>query len=419
MNNLLTVAIPTMENFQQLGWCLLSLLDYTDFPLEIEIVSNSPKDRDMLESAVARMESRDRIRIRHMGYNSGWMGAINAALMDCKTPYFCMMNDDVVFIPKSSHFWSELIRPFNCPDVGAVGPCTNYVAGAQSLMAVGVPPVVSTTLLIGFCMVVRTAELQAMGGLDANLPGGDDLDLSIRYLKEGKHLIINRECYLHHFGQQTGIRVSTGWNSPSHQEATNNALIRKHGIKAWHLTSSAGWGPVPWATSNGEEASWLAEKLDKLRGSKGLDVGCGGRKIQGEGVEVVGIDIRPKGDTGVGGQKGLPCAADVEANAEKLPFGDGEVDFIHAGHLLEHLVAPLSALREWRRVLKEGGTILLRVPDQSRNDTISLDCTHLHAFTDTSLQEMVGLAGFDVVDCRSVDWGVLVLEASRWEGARA
>jgi len=268
-------------------------------------------------------------------------------------------------------------------------------------------------------MVVRTAELQEMGGLDASLPGGDDLDLSIRYLKAGKHLIINRECYLHHFGQQTGIRVSKGWNSPMHQEATNNALIRKHGVKAWHLTSSAGWGNIPWGIAKGEELAWMTERIASLKGCKGLDVGCGGSKIQGEGVEVIGVDIRPKGDTGVGGQKGLPCVADVEADAGSLSFGDGEMDFIHAGHLLEHMVDPLSTLREWWRVIKPGGTLLVRVPDQARNDTISLDCTHLHAFNAAALREMVEIAGFEVIDCRSVDWGVLVLEASRREGAGA
>lgn len=51
---------------------------------------------------------------------------------------------------------------------------------------------------------------------------------------------------------------------------------------------------------------------------------------------------------------------------DKLDFiADGTVDHIYACHLLEHFGRKqyMDVLREWRRVLKKGGTLRLAVPD--------------------------------------------------------
>ena len=45
-----------------------------------------------------------------------------------------------------------------------------------------------------------------------------------------------------------------------------------------------------------------------------------------------------------------------------LPFGDGEVDAVHASHVLEHVAPPENYLREWFRVLRVGGHLVLMVP---------------------------------------------------------
>jgi predicted SAM-dependent methyltransferase len=43
--------------------------------------------------------------------------------------------------------------------------------------------------------------------------------------------------------------------------------------------------------------------------------------------------------------------------------GDGEVDFVIANHLIEHIEAPIAALLEWHRVLRPGGILFMAVPD--------------------------------------------------------
>lgn len=57
---------------------------------------------------------------------------------------------------------------------------------------------------------------------------------------------------------------------------------------------------------------------------------------------------------------------DIFANADTLPMiEDNSVDFIYAGHLVEHFYPDtlLRAITEWKRVLKPGGKLVIVTPD--------------------------------------------------------
>ena len=52
--------------------------------------------------------------------------------------------------------------------------------------------------------------------------------------------------------------------------------------------------------------------------------------------------------------------------ASALPLGDATCDFVLSSHVLEHMANPLQALREWQRVLKPDGHLLLLLPHGER-----------------------------------------------------
>lgn len=83
-----------------------------------------------------------------------------------------------------------------------------------------------------------------------------------------------------------------------------------------------------------------------------VNVGCGDHYQQGW----VNTDItEPEGFT----------APDIIATATDLPFPDGSVDRLYAGHVLEHLTPEdvVVALREFRRVISPEGKIMIVLPD--------------------------------------------------------
>lgn len=124
---------------------------------------------------------------------------------------------------------------------------------------------------------------------------------------------------------------------------------------------------------------------------KGIDVGCGSKKTT---PACIGVDLTPKGQYGFAGSQLFEASqADIVASGDDLPFKDGELDFVIARHNLEHYIDPVKTLQEWRRVLRVGGTLVLIMPDEAHLDTIMLDPTHYHVYTQESMARLIGAVG--------------------------
>ena len=64
---------------------------------------------------------------------------------------------------------------------------------------------------------------------------------------------------------------------------------------------------------------------------------------------------------------------------------DGQYDFVHSSHCLEHMLDPLIALKNWWRVLRAGCYLVLMVPDEDLYEQGGWPSTfnndHKHTFT--------------------------------------
>ncbi len=125
---------------------------------------------------------------------------------------------------------------------------------------------------------------------------------------------------------------------------------------------------------------------------KGIDVGCSHRKTH---PDAIGVDITPNGIAGsIGNATGKLSQANIVASGDQLDmFMDGELDYLVQRHNLEHYQDIVKTLQEWKRVIKPGGILGMVIPDDEFCNTIQLDPTHLHVFTQSSFRRLIDLIG--------------------------
>lgn len=392
--SLVDIIIPTWNNNQYLVPCIQSIFRHTvpDDLFRIIIVNNG--DPQNMESFFGAPN----IDVLQMPNNAGWEGGLKAGLEVSKAKYVMFLNDDTM-IPSHQRMWLvKLLNHFEYASCAAVGPTSNVVMGKQNIFFPYYQEMLRTKFLIGFCLLVRRADLDAAGGIDATLPGGDDLDLSIRLRNLGKYLLIDRDVFVWHHGFKTGERIegppsqANGWNSIEKMERTNFALIRKHGLRAFLDLFSEEKSPdlrvgSKWGDLEGD----LVRKY--AVGEKVAELGCGDKKAIPRSI---GIDITPRGQHIPGLHANAFSIADINADVQhELPITD--CDTISAQHVLEHMVDATKAVTSWRNALKHGGRLIIAVPDHTNRNTILMNYQHVHAWTPESLKNFVETLGMKTV----------------------
>lgn len=172
-----------------------------------------------------------------------------------------------------------------------------------------------------------------------------------------------------------------------------------------------------------------------------VDAGCGtgwlaaGLRRARPDVAVVGSDLSA-------GMLGRARAAGgwplVQADSTVLPFADASVDVLVCRGVLHHLPDVPAALREWRRVLRPEGAVvlsseptkaveahgavlvrallaLLRKPLTPEEDfwEVASMAANLHVFSVAQVDELARTAGFTRPSLRTADWlSTMVLTAS-------
>jgi len=133
-----------------------------------------------------------------------------------------------------------------------------------------------------------------------------------------------------------------------------------------------------------------------------LDIGCGGgvliRELSAQGFQTAGVERDAEALAST--QMNV-----LEGSAERLPeLPISSFDGIVFSHVLEHLVDPVSAVREAAKLLKPGGRLFCEVPNneamiahQSNLSWEHLDIPrHINFFREKTLCKLVERAGLSV-----------------------
>lgn len=406
------IIVVTYDNPGILDACIGSIHRNTCEPVRLIIVNNGERNFDV--------KAKNTVILR-APKNLGWMCGVNLGVKWAKennpSKFVMWMNDDTQILDHDYGWLTKMLKCFELDDrVGGVGPTSNAIMGRQSIAHQGFPPAIESSRLSGMCFLTKHSIVDDIGMLDESLPGGDDLDYSIRLTKAGYKMAICRRTFILHHYAKTGKKVfGDYWDSQEHTEKLNNALIKKHGFKRWFCCVN---DMLPDIKNQGfdfiasEEKCAMKELSGVLdSGGKVLDLGCGGKKID---PRAIGIDIRKNGQVGVGYNLEHPSDCDIESEVSSLPmFDDGAVDGILAKHLLEHVEDVVAALKEWCRVLKNGGRLVIVCPDPRYCEAISCDPSHLHAFTPKAIESLLGVCGFHVDRSENVRPGYVGVVSAR------
>ena len=402
---LLDVIIPTYNNPEQLLNCVDSLArtcgDDALNLLNIIIVNNGQKGIEKHFIC-----ENDNPRVLSPGENIGWEGGLKEGLKYTETDFVMFLNDDT-FFPDSSRLWlQKMLSLFSDSSVAAVGPITNVVMGLQNMLGSPRATWHEVSYLVGFAMIVRRKYLEEVGGVDDSLPGGDDIDLSIRFRKKGYKLLVNRDVFIYHYGFQTGKRVyGDYWNSQDMQDRTNICLIKKHGMKEWWKSISGYRDINPYGYPVANKTDIEGDICRSFAGDakQVLDLGCGGRKTL---PHAVGVDIVPEGSVPPFMDATISVSDVVADVSNSLPFAEKSQDVIIARHILEHCIDTIKTLKEWIRVLKPGGKLIVAVPEEGIMKSIPMNPEHVHAFTQSSLVNIMEMLGLKTLACASSGNGV-------------
>ena len=224
-----TIIIPSMDNPRYLMPCLASILAHTiGVEYRILVVNNgAPWSAEVPHSP--------RVQVIEAGGNQGWEGGLKLGLRHTTSSMIVFLNDDTLILPGQGGWLQRLLTHFSDPVVAAVGPASNYVAGAQSITLSLPGRLYSARFLVGFCLLIRRDVLEQVGGVRGTGYGGDDIDLSIRLRAAGYTLICDRGVFVYHYGAVTGGRVMgsvwepDGWYGANTVARGTDALIARYG----------------------------------------------------------------------------------------------------------------------------------------------------------------------------------------------
>jgi predicted SAM-dependent methyltransferase len=157
------------------------------------------------------------------------------------------------------------------------------------------------------------------------------------------------------------------------------------------------------APQGGESAKVKLDLVPYMHGVV-LDLGCGPEKIF-KAPNIIGID--DDRDAKLFGIKSNP---DIRADcSHRLPFVDEYADTIFSSHLLEHIADYQSALRDWWRVLKKDGHLILYLPDEDTYPTIGMPGSNVDHRWDVNyakvVEAMMHVGSWDLIEFEKRDQG--------------
>lgn len=336
---MLSIIVPVLNQHEMTSDCLAAVRETTE-DYEVIIVDNGSTP----PIAKPYMGFVDVTMIRNET-NLGFPAAVNQAARAAKGDIIVLLNNDVVVVPHWADRLSAHLKRFSI-----VGPLTNYSAGRQQIQVPAYTDKASlfevaeeyaegrkglsieANWIIGFCFAFRRPLFDEIGEFDESMwpSSGEEIDFCYRAKAAGHSVGIAQDVYVYHEGSVTFKEMDRGGKVDFQAlcNDTSDLLEKKWGKNFWNEQIVRGV---------------------MLKNGLRLNLGAGNFPLEG----FVNIDMQEA------------VKPDLVCDILDLPYGEGSVDEIYAGHILEHFdwKDGEEALHYWRTLLKPGGKISVVVPD--------------------------------------------------------
>ena len=143
-------------------------------------------------------------------------------------------------------------------------------------------------------------------------------------------------------------------------EAKPEFVNRLFDLGAKHYDSVVDWG---FLRSGASYRRWTQKQHGLRPGHRVLDVACGTGLVAVEAAKILGtaenITCLDPSDGMLAVARTKLAANFVQGRAENLPFAANTFDFLTMGYALRHVTSLEETFREYHRVLKPGGRVLI------------------------------------------------------------
>ena len=253
------IVIVTYNSNQTLPACLLTLKENTPEPHTLAIIDNASSDgtREYLETF--RRLNPEAVVLLNTS-NLGFARAVNQGIRACRWDQVLSLNPDTQVAPG----WLSRMTAYaqERPDIGAVGPISNYAWGPQNLanylpipLCNGKTPAqiadllaarhggrcILTKMLTFWCTLLPGTVLRRLGLLDEDFFfSHEDLEYSLRLTRAGYWLAVAADAFVYHAGGKSRETLAEG-KSDELVFAAARVLYRK-------LEAMYGAGKIPAST---------------------------------------------------------------------------------------------------------------------------------------------------------------------------
>ena len=313
-----SIVIPTWNHLEELLIpCIDSIERNTSDKYDIEFifVANGCTDGTLDWFHKMREKNPARYRYHFTAEQIGFTKAANIGFKMATAEHVMILNNDVEiqdWAPKDT-WLDKMFVPFDADArCAATGPLKIYDFYSNR------------EFLVGFCVMYRADLLKAFNYFDeAFAPaGGEDVDLAIR-LQDG------------------------GWKIEAVQKTVYNGSTNTGDFPMWHKDNRS-YGQL---SEYGQRIVKVNGHLNCKRHNRNIRLNLGGGGINYKGY--LNVDLH---------DKRADILMDISA---PMDFASDSVTEILASHLFEHLnpYKALDILKEWLRMLKPGGKLIMEMPD--------------------------------------------------------